>query len=440
MSQLLSTANIGTKRRFGAAFFALVLLATVFSSLFITSSARAADDACAPHDVAAEFMVEGTLLDGDKPVVGAKVVVTGEGVTVCGITDDTGYFLIDAPKAGNYIASIDVTTLPAGTEIAEADNQQPVDLVSTNNAAILFPMGEATSTAPSFFDQLVGYLFQGLNFGLMLAICSLGVSLVFGTTGFSNFAHGETVTIGALLAWFFAVVLQLPILLAGAVTIALVALYGVGQNKLIWRPLRKRRLGLNQTMIVSIGFAMAIRYLLLILFNGDTKDLSANTEQVTLGPIHTTNIALISMVVCVITLSAIAYFLTRTRIGKATRAVSDNAALASATGIDIESIISTVWLIAAGTTAIAGIFFGLQYQANWQTGSNILLLMFAATTLGGLGTAMGTTVGALVIGMVVQVSAIWIPTDLTFATALVILILTLLVRPQGILGKKQRLG
>jgi branched-chain amino acid transport system permease protein len=224
------------------------------------------------------------------------------------------------------------------------------------------------------------------------------------------------------------------------VTIGLVALYGVGQNKLIWQPLRKRRLGLNQTMIVSIGFAMALRYILLVVFGGDTKDLSASTEQVTFGPIHTTNIALISMAICVVTLAAIAYFLTRTRVGKATRAVSDNAALASATGIDIESIISTVWLIAAGTTAVAGILFGLQYQANWLTGANILLLMFAATTLGGLGTAMGTTVGALVIGMVVQVSAIWIPTDLTFATALIILILTLLVRPQGILGKKQRLG
>jgi branched-chain amino acid transport system permease protein len=193
-------------------------------------------------------------------------------------------------------------------------------------------------------------------------------------------------------------------------------------------------------MIVSIGFSMALRYLLLIIFNGDTKDLSGNTQQITLGPIHTTNVALISMVICVITLAAIAFFLTRTRIGKATRAVSDNAALASATGIDIENIISIVWVTAASTTAIAGILFGLQYQANWLTGFNILLLMFAATTLGGLGTAMGTTVGALVIGMVVQVSAIWIPTDLTFATALIILILTLLVRPQGILGKKQRLG
>ncbi|MEI6590833.1 MAG: branched-chain amino acid ABC transporter permease [Actinomycetes bacterium] len=440
MSQLIRAAHVGGQRRFVPLLVLVAMFAVVFSALFGAAPAKAADKPCVPHDVAAAFMVEGTLIDNDKPLANVKVVVTGEGFTGCGITDDTGYFILDAPKAGNYIASIDTTTLPAGVKISDADNQQPVDLVSTNDAPVLFPLGEGASTAVSFLDQLAGYAFQGLNFGLMLALCSLGLSLVFGTTGFSNFAHGETVSLGALLAWVFAVLLNWPIFLAAAVTIVIVAGYGIGQNKYIWRPLRKRRLGLNQTMIVSIGFAMAMRYLLLIFFDGDTKDLSGNTQQVNFGPIHTTNIAIISMVICVITLAAIAYFLTRTRIGKATRAVSDNTALASATGIDIESIIGIVWVVAAGTTAIAGILFGLQYQASWLTGANILLLMFAATTLGGLGTALGTTVGALVIGMVVQISAIWIPTDLTFATALVILILTLLVRPQGILGKKQRLG
>ncbi len=438
MSQLLKVARPGN--RFIPSLVLFAMLAVAFSALFGATSAQAATAECKPHDVSAAFMVEGTLIDNDKPVVGAKILITGEGFNACGITDDSGYFIIDAPKAGKYVASIDTTTLPAGVKISTEGNQQAVDLISTNDQSVLFPLGAGASTATSFLDQLTGYAFQGLNFGLMLAICSLGVSLIFGTTGFSNFAHGETVTLGALLTWFLSVALHWPILIAAAVTIVLVAGYGIGQNKYIWRPLRKRRLGLNQTMIVSIGFAMALRYLFLILFNGDTKDLSGNTQQITFGAIHTTNIALISMVICVITLAAIAFFLTRTRIGKATRAVSDNAALASATGIDIESIISIVWLIAAGTTAVAGILFGLQYQANYLTGANILLLMFAATTLGGLGTAMGTTVGALVIGMVVQVSAIWIPTDLTFATALVILILTLLVRPQGILGKKQRLG
>jgi neutral amino acid transport system permease protein len=403
-------------------------------------AAQAADSGCPTHSPNALFMVEGTLIDNDKPLSGVKVTVTGNGFSTCGVTDAQGYFIIDAPKAGKYTAAIDTTTLPGGVTISKTDNTQSVDLVSTNDQSVLFPLGEGASTAPSFWEQLAVFGFQGLDFGLMLALCAIGLSLIFGTTGFSNFAHGETLSFAALLTWFLTSVLGWPILLSAALTLAVSAGYGIGQNALIWKPLRKRRLGLNQTMIVSIGFAMAVRYVLMIVFGGDTKDLGANTQQVLIGPIHTTNIAIISIILSAVVLAGIALFLTKTRIGKATRAVSDNPALASATGIDIEKIIRYIWILAATTTGLAGILFGMQYQANWYTGGSILLLMFAATTLGGLGTALGTTIGAFVIGMVVQLSAMFIPTDLTYATALVILILTLLVRPQGILGKKQRLG
>ena len=91
-------------------------------------------------------------------------------------------------------------------------------------------------------------------------------------------------------------------------------------------------------------------------------------------------------------------------------------------------------------TGIAGLFYGLQFQANWLTGSEILLLLFAAVTLGGLGTALGAAVGAMIIGFVVELSTLVLPVDLKYAAALVILILVLLVRPQGVLGKKQRIG
>ena len=427
------------KTRGWAAAFASIALA--FAVLLGGApQAHAADASCPTHDVAAAFMVEGTLINNDKPVEGAKIVITGEGVTTCGVTDSSGYFIIDTPKGGNYVASIDNSTLPSGVTISDSDNQQKVDLVSTNDQSVLFPLAEGASTSINFGDQLLIFGFQGLDFGLMLALCAIGVSLIFGTTGFSNFAHGETVSLGALLAWFFTAVAHIPVILSAAITVAIVALYGVAQNALIWKPLRKRRLGLNQTMIVSIGFAMAARYILMIVFGSDTKDLGGNSLPVTMGPIHTTNIAVISVIVSSVVLAGIALFLTKTRIGKATRAVSDNAALASATGIDIEKIIRYIWILSASTTGLAGILFGLQYQANWYTGASILLLMFAATTLGGLGTALGTAIGALVIGMVVQVSAMFIPTDLTYASGLVILILTLLIRPQGILGKKQRLG
>jgi branched-chain amino acid transport system permease protein len=193
-------------------------------------------------------------------------------------------------------------------------------------------------------------------------------------------------------------------------------------------------------MIVSIGFGIVVRYLLLIFFGGETKVLSGEYEGISIGPINTTVVSVWSMVLSAVALAGVALFLTRTRIGKATRAVSDNAPLAASTGIDVERIIRIVWVIAGGLTGLAGILYGMQFQANWLMGSQILLLLFAAVTLGGLGTALGATVGAMIIGLVVELSSFVMPTDLKYASALIILILVLLVRPQGVLGKKQRIG
>jgi branched-chain amino acid transport system permease protein len=248
------------------------------------------------------------------------------------------------------------------------------------------------------------------------------------------------VTFGALSGFTFAVIFELPLVVAGLLTILVSAAFGYTQDAAIWKPLRKRRLGLNQMMIVSIGFAIVARYILLIFFGGDTKVLSGSYEAVKLGPVDTTVTSLWSMGLAVITLAGVAIFLTRTRIGKATRAVSDNSSLAAASGIDVERIIRIVWVVAGGLTGIAGLFYGLQFQASWLTGSQILLLMFAAVTLGGLGTALGAAVGALIIGFVVELSSLVLPVDLKYASALVILILVLLIRPQGVLGKKQRIG
>lgn len=144
-------------------------------------------------------------------------------------------------------------------------------------------------------------------------------------------------------------------------------------------------------------------------------------------------------------LAAIAIALTvlwlqRSRIGKATRAVSDNPALASATGIDVERVISVVWTLGAGLAAFAGIYLGLTQDVSWNMGQRLLLVMFAAVTLGGLGTIYGAIVGALVVGMFIQLSTLIIPTEMKTVGALFLMIVILLVRPQGILGRRERVG
>ena len=150
----------------------------------------------------------------------------------------------------------------------------------------------------------------------------------------------------------------------------------------------------------------------------------------------------VSMGIAIVVLIAVGLFLTRTRLGKATRAVSDNASLAAASGIDVDRVIRVVWVLAGVLTGGAGILYTYFIGANvkWDVGFTILLLLFASVTLGGLGSAFGALVGAVVIGLVTEISTIFIAPDLRYAIALLVLILVLLFRPQGILGRRERIG
>jgi len=384
------------------------------------------------------YSIGGALKLNGKPVAGVTVIASLGSFSAKATSDATGRWLIAVPNAGKYTVTIDSASLPKGFSVVNPS--MTADLTQFSFAAVLFKFGGQTVNAESLGDQLVGRLFSGLNFGLLLAVAAIGISLIFGTTGLSNFAHGEMVTLGALMMWLLHVAMAWPILLAAIFAIVVTGAFGWLQDAALWRPLRKRRMGLNQMMIVSIGLSIVVRYVYLLLFNGDTKDIAGGANVVKFGPVSTTDVTLCGMLISVLALGGVAWFLTRTRIGKATRAVSDNAALASATGIDVERIIRIVWLAAASLTGLAGVLYGLEMQANWLTGFDILLLLFSAVTLGGLGTALGATVGALIIGMVVEVSSLFIPNELRYAAALVILIVILIARPQGVLGKKQRLG
>ena len=385
-----------------------------------------------------EYSIAGALKLNGEPVKGVTITATLGSFSAKAVSDATGRWNIPVPNGGQYDVKIDQSTLPKGFSVVTPELK--ADLTQVTFAAVLFKFGGQVVQTTSFGDQLAGRIFSGLNFGLLLALAAIGISLIFGTTGFSNFAHGEVVTLGALMMWLLHASLGWPILIAGLFAVLVTGAFGWVQDAGLWKPLRKRRMGLNQMMIVSIGFSIVVRYLFLLLFNGDTKDIAGGGVVLNFGPVATTDIELWGMLISIVALAGVALFLTRTRIGKATRAVSDNAALASATGIDVERIIRIVWLTAASLTGLAGVLYGLEYQANWLTGFDILLLLFASVTLGGLGTALGATVGALIIGMVVEVSSLFIPNELRYAAALVILIIILIVRPQGVLGKKQRLG
>ncbi len=163
------------------------------------------------------------------------------------------------------------------------------------------------------------------------------------------------------------------------------------------------------------------------------------------GPITVVNRELFIMGLSLVALIAVATVVQKTRIGKAMRAVSDNKDLAESSGIDVERVILTVWIVGGGLAGLGGVLYGMDQGISWDMGFELLLLMFAAVTLGGLGTAYGPLLGSLLIGLLVNVSTVklggtGLPTELKNVGALLVLILILLVRPQGLLGRKERIG
>ena len=147
-----------------------------------------------------------------------------------------------------------------------------------------------------------------------------------------------------------------------------------------------------------------------------------------------------SIAICVVVLLTVAFILQRTRLCTSLRAVADEKDLAEASGIDVDRVILSTWVMCGALAALAGVLLGLTDGLSWDMGFRLLLLMFAAVILGGLGTAYGPIVGGLIIGMVSEMSTYWISPKYRTGVALAVLILAILIRPQGILGRKERIG
>jgi branched-chain amino acid transport system permease protein len=276
----------------------------------------------------------------------------------------------------------------------------------------------------------------------IIAISSIGLSLIYGTTGLSNFAHGELVTIGAVLAWWFNQRLghwgMIPSAIMGVVLTALAA---GGLERGVWRPLRQRGTSLTSMIVVSIGLALSLRYVVQFRLGGGDVFYAIGTQQaVDIGPVGLTPRSLSIIGVSFAVLVGVAFFLLRARFGKAIRAVSDNPDLASATGINTDRVILIVWLMGGALAGLGGVMYGLEFGVSWDMGNVLLLLMFAAITLGGLGNAFGALLGSIVVGVFVEFWAWAFTPDLKTVGALIALIVLLLVRPQGLLGRKERLG
>ncbi len=350
-----------------------------------------------------------------------------------------------------FVVVIDEESLPEGAALANSEDlERSVQINLDNDVSITFPVGENPNSVSGKVTQAVQLFVGGLVFSVLLAMAALGLSMIFGTTGLTNFAHGELITFGAIIAY---AVDQLPgairigdlnITVVVAVFIAFLAsgAFGWANDAALWKPLRRRGTGVIAMMIVSIGLSIFLRNVYQFFSGAQSRNYSqyAAVRPWEFGPILITSRDLAVILIGLIVLVATTSLLQFTRLGKATRAVADNPALSASTGINVERVISLVWIGGTALAGLAGALLALTQGFDYQVGFKILLLVFAATVLGGLGTIWGAIIGAFFVGLFTELTTLFVPAEFKFVGALLVLIIVLLIRPQGLLGKAQRVG
>ena len=278
------------------------------------------------------------------PVSGVTITVTGDGFEESTTSGADGKWVIAVPGQGDYVVSIDTATLPEGVALTDpskltvATNVKP----PTKNRTVIFPLGVSNSKTTTVWEQAAQLTVSGIQFGLMIALGALGLSIIYGTTGLTNFAHGEILTFGALATWTLNAGMGLPFVLAAILGVILSGAFGWLNNAALWKPLRKRGTGLIAMMIVSIGLALFLRNFYLFFYGGDKQAYAeyAGLAGLEFGPVSITPTDFVSMAVALVAIAAVVLIVQKTRMGKATRAVSDNPSLASSAGINVERVIT----------------------------------------------------------------------------------------------------
>jgi branched-chain amino acid transport system permease protein len=463
----LSTTARGTRR------LALLLLVAALT-LAAPLAAGAQESTTTTTAPASGTSIGGQLrVDGTRPVAGARITVADAAGKKVGeaTTAADGSWRVAVPATGSFRVTLDPTSLPSGVHLINPDRATlTVPVQGGLTRFVIFgltsgtgngggsggtagkPSAETSSANSSrLLDRLVRATVNGILFGLIIAMTAIGLSLIFGTTGLVNFAHGELVAFGAICAWFLNVSglhigpidgPEFTLIVAALITAGLGAALGASSELFLWRPLRKRGTGIFQMMVISIGLSIAARQVLLIWFGSNSPKYREYSLQRAwdIGPASITPRNLVIIVVSVVILGGVGLMLQLTRIGKAVRAVSDNPDLAESSGINVQRVILFVWALAGGLAAIGGVLQGSATAVNYLLGFNLLLLMFAGVILGGLGTIYGAVVGSLVVGLATEISSVFISPELKTVAALAVLIIILMVRPQGILGRRERVA
>jgi neutral amino acid transport system permease protein len=276
-------------------------------------------------------------------------------------------------------------------------------------------------------------IFNGLALGSVIALAAVGLTLTYGILRLSNFAHGDFMTLGAYLAWVAntnGINIWIAIAIGAAGTVGAMFL----SELLLWKPMRDRKATSTTLIIISIGLALFLRNGILFIWGGSNQryDLPV-LAAVPIGGIQVALDRLLTIGLAVVAIAILHFFLQNTKVGKAMRAVADNIDLARVSGINVERVVLWTWIINGVLTALGGVMFGLiTGGVRPNMGWFLILPMFASVILGGIGNPYGAIAGGLAIGLAQELSVPWLGADYKLGVALLIAIVILLVRPQGL--------
>ena len=281
-------------------------------------------------------------------------------------------------------------------------------------------------------------LINGLSTGSIYALIALGYTMVYGIAKMINFAHGDIIMVGAYALYVVSLLLHIPVIPSMILTVIICAILGITVEKVAYKPLRKAPP--LAVLITAIGVSYFLQNLSLLIFKATPIPFQSviQVPSISIGGLNISGVTLVTLIITIMSMVILTLFINKTKAGSAMRAVSEDKGAAELMGINVNRTISMTFAIGSALAAVAGILYICQYQSLRPTlGALPGIKAFVAAVLGGIGNVPGAMLGGIVLGIIESMSKAYISTELSDAIVFGVLVIVLLVKPTGLLGKRK---